>query len=344
MTDDDVDVEISDATQDFESKNNEMNTDSCDGNNNNDDVAETIHNNFEKERTFKIINNEANNHGKQSEIPDLLKTVSKNNNLDSYSYSYELNCSDIENNFNTKDIIGDFNKEIEDEIKQVLNYNINIQDDLEELKKDIKNNFATPIENTINNISEVVNHVIKKLVETHCDINEPEFNFEKGKSKYLDDVSLTRETAEEENETNALKEMNLPRPTFLLLEKDIDSKISDAFLSDGKEELSIRDQDYDAEDLTNNVESTIKQLSTELRKIIPKLDELREREKLFAVKKTEPLSVLTDGNCNQIGSNSNYKTCIPINSENRRVDIISKAAKEHAGDANLKKIGFKSKR
>ncbi|KAF9415935.1 hypothetical protein HW555_006567 [Spodoptera exigua] len=240
-----------------------------------------------------IVDSQINN-----DIPDLLKTISKNNNNNDESFNYDINCTDadIENNFHAKDIIGDFNKEIEDEIKQLLNYNINIQDDLEELRKDIKDTFAKPIENTINNISDVVNHVIKKLVETQCDENDdiPKDNFEKQQN--MDEISEVNK----ENEKNLRTEMNLSRPTFLLIENNTNDKITDAFLSDGKDEININD--YNTEKLSLNVENTIKQLSTELRKIIPKLDEMRERDRLWAESKKE--TVVIDGNSNEVAHTS----------------------------------------
>lgn len=335
MTDDDVDLEMSDTTLDMEIKNNGMNMEPAEDNNfNNNDITQTT-DNF-KNQSLGVSSNDGSDQATLSHIPDLLKTITKSKICD--SICYDLNCSDIENNFNTNDIIGDFNKEIEEEIKQVLNYNINIQDDLEELRKDIQYNFATPIEKTISNISEVVNHVIKKLVETHSDVNESE-NSEEDRPIYFDD----RETTEKNRiGTNPFKDMHQPRPTFLLLEKNINNKITDAFLSDGKEEIFFDEALY-SDDPTNNVDNTIKLLSTELRKIIPKLDELREREKLFAINKREPRPGLTDGNCNEIArtSNCSYNTC--TKSQKYRKDLVSQDAKENLESCSGKKFGFRSR-
>ncbi|XP_030033433.2 schwannomin-interacting protein 1 homolog isoform X2 [Manduca sexta] len=296
MTDDDADIEITDLA--YEPDQYEISSEFKNINNNNT-------NNIKTDSTSTQIETAMLDSHNQNEIPDLLKTVTKNNNNgDSY---FDLNCSDtdIENNFHTKDIIGDFNKEIEDEIRQLLNYNINIQDDLEELRKDIKDTFAKPIENTINNISEVVNHVIKKLVETQSDVCDEYEN-----SILMEESSTNikeKETAEEiskinkENEKNTRTEMNLSRPTFLLIDNNT-SKITDAFLSDGKDEINI--SEYDTEKLSLNVENTIKQLSTELRKIIPKLDEMRERDRLWAESNRDTITILRDGNSNEIESSS----------------------------------------
>ncbi|KAH9638710.1 hypothetical protein HF086_013982, partial [Spodoptera exigua] len=297
MTDDDVDVEITDLAYEPEPNQNES-TDYTNINNNNNiksDLINTIlispQNKSDSQQN--IVDSQIKN-----DIPDLLKTISKNNNNNDESFNYDINCTDadIENNFHAKDIIGDFNKEIEDEIKQLLNYNINIQDDLEELRKDIKDTFAKPIENTINNISDVVNHVIKKLVETQCDENDdiPKDNLEKQQN--MDEISEVNK----ENEKNLRTEMNLSRPTFLLIENHTNDKITDAFLSDGKDEININD--YNTEKLSLNVENTIKQLSTELRKIIPKLDEMRERDRLWAESKKE--TVVIDGNSNEVAHTS----------------------------------------
>lgn len=301
MTDDDIDIEITESTYELESNQNETSIECKNINNNNihhDKIELTVLSLQNKVlKQTKLLDSQIHN-----DMPDLLKTVSKNNN----NIDLDLNCSDadIENNFHTKDIIGDFNKEIEDEIKQLLNYNINIEDDLEELRKDIKDTFAKPIENTINNISEVVNHVIKKLVETQSDVCEPIQNQTSNESIIIKGADEDAININKENETNTRKEMNLSRPTFLLIENNTDSKITDAFLSDGKEEINICENSYDTEALSNNVEKTIQQLSTELRKIIPKLDEMRERDKLWSDSK-DPVSVLKDGNCNEIASSSN---------------------------------------
>lgn len=294
MTDDDVDIEITDLAYEPEPNQNGT-TDYKNINNNNNVKSDLVKTTLlsPQNKSYsqqKIVDSQINN-----DIPDLLKTISKNNNNNDEAFNYDLNCTDadIENNFHTKDIIGDFNKEIEDEIKQLLNYNINIQDDLEELRKDIKETFAKPIENTINNISDVVNHVIKKLVETQCDENEDSLTQQQTIDKEVSEIN-------KENEKNTRTEMNLSRPTFLLIENNTNGKITDAFLSDGKDEININD--YDTEKLSLNVENTIKQLSTELRKIIPKLDEMRERDRLWAESKKE--TVIIDGNSNEIAHNS----------------------------------------
>ncbi|XP_022820333.1 schwannomin-interacting protein 1 homolog isoform X2 [Spodoptera litura] len=297
MTDDDVDVEITDLAYEPEPNQNET-TDYKNINNNNNIKSDLINTTLlspqsKSDSQQNIVDSQIKN-----DIPDLLKTISKNNNNNDESFNYELNCTDadIENNFHAKDIIGDFNKEIEDEIKQLLNYNINIQDDLEELRKDIKDTFAKPIENTINNISDVVNHVIKKLVETQCDENDDNFKDSFAKQQKIDEISEINK----ENEKNIRTEMNLSRPTFLLIENNTNDKITDAFLSDGKDEININD--YNTEKLSLNVENTIKQLSTELRKIIPKLDEMRERDRLWAESKKE--TVVIDGNSNEVAHSS----------------------------------------
>ncbi|XP_063529872.1 probable basic-leucine zipper transcription factor S isoform X2 [Cydia strobilella] len=301
MTDDDIDLEITESTYEPELNLNETTV-----------LCENINNNNQEDlKHSKILSSPieskiiaTSDSLAQKEIPDLLKTISENNN-NIYRSEFDIACTDtdIENNFHTKDIIGDFNKEIEDEIKQLLNYNINIQDDLEELRKDIKDTLAKPIENTINNISEVVNHVIKKLVETHVD------EIEHSPDKAANGTS-SREVYNEisdikQNETNAIKEMNLSRPTFLLIENNT-NKIIDAFLSDGKDEITLYDNEYDTKNMSNNVENTIKQLSTELRKIIPKLDEMRERDRLWIRNKNEPTVILTDGNFNEVANSSRY--------------------------------------
>ncbi|XP_061707249.1 putative uncharacterized protein DDB_G0282133 isoform X4 [Cydia pomonella] len=303
MTDDDIDLEITESTYEPELNLNET-TIVCKNINNN--------NNQEEFKNSKILSSPieskvtaTSDSLSQNEIPDLLKTISENNNNINRS-EFDIACTDtdIENNFHTKDIIGDFNKEIEDEIKQLLNYNINIQDDLEELRKDIKDTFAKPIENTINNISEVVNHVIKKLVETHVD--EIEYSPDKSANKTSSREVLNNEISDiKQNEANAIKEMNLSRPTFLLIENNT-NKITDAFLSDGKDEITLYENEYDTKNMSNNVENTIKQLSTELRKIIPKLDEMRERDRLWIRDKKEPSVILTDGNFNEVANSSQY--------------------------------------
>ncbi|XP_072936774.1 uncharacterized protein Schip1 [Epargyreus clarus] len=299
MTDDDLDTEIID----IEPNRNESPIEIKENNNNNSINTSKDIQSKNSSKDICCLNNSLESRT-QNEIPDLLKTISNNNNnIDSNTYDC---CSqtDIENNFHTKDIIGDFNKEIEDEIKQLLNYNINIQDDLEELRKDIKDTFTQPIESTINNISDVVNHVIKKLVETQsegCD----EIDDVADNNNVQDDVKENVDM-NAENETNSRKEMNLSRPTFLLIENNVNSKITDAILSDGKDEINIYENDYDTEALSHNVENTIKQLSTELRKIIPKLNEMRERDKLWTENKQPSV---TDSNSNRISTSPTTSCC-----------------------------------
>lgn len=326
MTDDDVDIEITELAYESENNNHNKTIDSKFINNNN----------FDKNSISSARNDFKTNldSQQQTDIPDLIKTVSQNNNNNDIDlFNYELNCSDadIENNFNTKDIIGDFNKEVEDEIKQLLNYNINIQDDLEELRKDIKDTLAQPIENTINNISDVVNHVIKKLVENHSDSIE-EYP---GKKEFIDDDTTD---INKENEKNTRTEMNLSRPTFLYIDSNT-NKIDDAFLSDGKDEIDI--SEYDPDKLSQNVENTIKQLSTELRKIIPKLDEMRERDKLWAASKKETTSVTslaTDGNSNEI---RNYGF---VSSVNAQLTEVTKSFRhnDHIAQATIRHLPTKS--
>lgn len=330
MTDDDIDLEITDSNYEPAPNHIESNLEHTNINNNNngnDDVDERIQltilpteNDFHKQ--IELLENT-----KHNEIPDLLKTISTNNNNNIDTKDYDLHCSDtvIENNFHTKDIIGDFNKEIEDEIKHLLNYNINIQDDLKELRKDIQDTFAKPIENTINNISDVVNHVIKKLVKTHMDAYEQNENLlpeEEPKLKIqteeiIKDVNV-------ENETNIRKEIKLSRPTFLLIENNADGNIIDAFLSDAKDEINVYEHEYDTEALTNNVEKTIQQLSTELRKIIPKLDEMREQDKLWIESKKEMPAVVTDGNSNEIASSSKCYTSAHATSVEHKIEVSRK--------------------
>lgn len=291
MTDDDLDADITpEATIDVTEKID----DKIIINNNNKNNSSVSKNPFINETTQPCKT--------QNDIPDLLKTVTLNNNNDSAQYELS-NCSatDIENNFRAKDIIGDFNKEVEDEIRQLLNYNINIEDDLEELRRDIKDKFAKPIENTLNNISDVVNHVIKKLVENEdCDRSDtstPDIIID----HEMEDVT----NVSRENETNTRAELSINRPTFLLIDNK-DVPICDALLSDGKEEININVDEYDTEHLTHNVENTIKQLSTELRKIIPKLNEMRERDKLWGDRKKDV--PITDGNSNTLMQSSSAIT------------------------------------
>ncbi|XP_038216061.1 schwannomin-interacting protein 1 homolog isoform X2 [Zerene cesonia] len=280
MTDDDVDAEITDIQMKCNGQYEEMNN-----NNSSKDMYRKL---SVLECQHPFSSNIETRIGE--DIPDLIKTITTNNNNEELTIcDITTFDTDIENNFNTKDIIGDFNKEIEDEIKQLLNYNINIQDDLEELRKDIKDNFEKPIENTINNISEVVNGVIKKLVKTEvCD--EIEDCISTTDSKQLPKIK-------KESEVNVKTNVNLSRPSFLLL--DNNNQITDAVLSDGKEEINLNEDEYDTEKLSQNVESTIKQLSTELRKIIPKLNEMRERDKLWSER-----PIITDTNSNRIVYNS----------------------------------------
>ncbi|XP_012550036.2 schwannomin-interacting protein 1 homolog isoform X1 [Bombyx mori] len=325
MTDDDVDLEITEV----ESENNQKGV-TCKNNNNNSlsTITFTKLTSSQNDITFetKTLDRQIKN-----EMPDLLKTVPKNINNNNEICCFELNCSDtdIENNFHTKEIIGDFNKEIEEEIRELLNYNINIQDDLEELRKDINDTLVKPIENTINNISEVVNHVIKKLVENqgtfidqHEDLPLAEAICYTEERDVVDEISKINK----ENEKNARTEMNLNRPTFLYIENSLTAsgKISDAFLSDGKDEINV--SEYDTEKLSLNVENTIKQLSTELRKIIPKLDEMRERDKLWAENRRFTDSVVKDGNSNEIQSYSK-----------RNILSSSSTVKDKS---DIKKVGF----
>ncbi|CAK1603018.1 unnamed protein product [Parnassius mnemosyne] len=290
MTDDDLEVDTGEENYQFEKNKNDINF------NNNNSVD------FNKKENKSISDFKTKTNETPNDIPDLLKTISNNNNNE--TTSYDCSCTDIENNFHTKDIIGDFNKEIEDEIKQLLNYNINIQDDLEELRKDIKDTFAKPIENTINNISDVVNHVIKKLVETQNDSGE-------NNDHYLTSAINNKQETEElndinkDNETNTRTEMNLSRPTFLLIDNHPNNKIKDAILSDGKDEINIYENEYDTEALSHNVENTIKQLSTELRKIIPKLNEMRERDRMW-MGNVEECSKIIDRNSNEINNLAEY--------------------------------------
>ncbi|XP_026727256.1 schwannomin-interacting protein 1 homolog isoform X3 [Trichoplusia ni] len=332
MTDDDVDIEITDLA--YEPEPNQNGTEYKNVNNNNtiknDLIKTTILSPQNKTYSQKnLVDSQI-----QNEIPDLLKTVSKNNNNNEEIFSYELNCSDadIENNFNAKDIIGDFNKEIEDEIKQLLNYNINIQDDLEELRKDIKDTFAKPIENTINNISDVVNHVIKKLVETQTEVSDE--NEDEVKENLNQQQKIDQEICKinKENEKNTRTEMSLSRPTFLLIENNTSGKITDAFLSDGKDEININD--YDTEKLSLNVENTIKQLSTELRKIIPKLDEMRERDRIWAESKKE--TVIMDGNSNEI-ANSSKSNCLTKSVHSPETPGVSKPIRQNDNHVSVRK-------
>lgn len=300
MTDDDLDVDIVESTYTLNETliNGKLNAD----NNNKDNKH------LEKDNLGNDLSLEAKSciTPPRNDMPDLLKTISQNNNnVDSINYDYNCSAIDIENNFHTTDIIGDFNKEVEDEIRHLLNYNINIEDDLEELRKDIKDSFVKPIETTINNISDVVNHVIKKLVENDVyDKNETLSSPDLINDHEMEDVT----NINKQNESNTRTEMNISRPTFLLIDNSVDNKITDALLSDGKDEINIYEEEYDTQQLSHNVENTIKQLSTELRKIIPKLNEMRERDNLWTENKKD-IPVITDGNSNNILPSSSNLNC-----------------------------------
>ncbi|XP_073941917.1 schwannomin interacting protein 1 isoform X2 [Choristoneura fumiferana] len=333
MTDDDIDIEITESTYEPELTSKDTSVICKNINNNNNNQEETTDSKLLSTRCDVFSKTTTSKSPVQNDIPDLLKTLSENNNNVEQN-DYDLHCTDtdIENNFDTKDIIGDFNKEIEDEIKQLFNYNINIQDDLEELRKDIKDTLAKPIENTINNISEVVNHVIKKLVETHSDENQRSTDITMSSEKRRNEEVLNNEASNiRQNESNAIKEMHLSRPTFLLIENNTNNKITDAVLSDGKDEITIYDSEYDPKNLSNNVENTIKQLSTELRKIIPKLDEMRERDRLWIRNKKELAPIVTDGNSNEVASSPRNKICSKIG--NSTESISRKAAISHIESA-----------
>ncbi|XP_063838615.1 schwannomin-interacting protein 1 homolog isoform X4 [Ostrinia nubilalis] len=313
MTDDDVDIEITELAYENEPIQNNTLLENTNINNNNNNENTIVCSDFQTSENDLLANTLLDSH-KTNDIPDIIKTISQNNNnINSINCDFNCTDTDIENNFDTKDIIGDFNKEIEDEIKQLLNYNINIQDDLEELRKDIKDTFAKPIENTINNISEVVNHVIKKLVETNSSEQVDDCTDNYGNESAYD---KERDDVDKDNETNTRTEMNLSRPTFLLIE-NTNTNIVDAHLSDGKDEISIDEKEYDTDKLSNDVEKTIKQLSTELRKIIPKLDEMRERDKLWGITNMDTRSIVTDGNSNEVASSS----CHLVNSRETNSEI-----------------------
>ncbi|XP_046961168.1 schwannomin-interacting protein 1 homolog isoform X2 [Vanessa cardui] len=297
MTDDDLDADIIESNYNITTH---FNNEQLKGDNNNEEIKciekENVNNGQEKKKSICTSRND---------IPDLLKTIThNNNNVDSANYEFNCSTTDIENNFHTTDIIGDFNKEVEDEIRHLLNYNINIEDDLEELRKDIKETFVKPIETTINNISDVVNHVIKKLVENDGYDKNDTVSPDLVNDHEMEDVT----NINKENESNTRTEMNISRPTFLLIDNSVGNKITDAILSDGKDEINIYEEEYDTEQLSHNVENTIKQLSTELRKIIPKLNEMRERDKLWAENKKE-IPVITDGNSNNILPCSSNRNC-----------------------------------
>lgn len=300
MTDDDLDVDIVGSTYTFNETliNGKLNAD-----NNNKDNKHLEKDNLGNDLSLEVKSCITS---PRNDMPDLLKTISQNNNnVDSINYDYNCSAIDIENNFHTIDIIGDFNKEVEDEIRHLLNYNINIEDDLEELRKDINDSFVKPIETTINNISDVVNHVIKKLVENDVyDKNESLSSPDLINDHEMEDVT----NINKQNESNTRTEMNISRPTFLLIDNSVDNKITDALLSDGKDEINIYEEEYDTEQLSHNVESTIKQLSTELRKIIPKLNEMRERDKLWTENKKD-VPVIIDGNSNNILPSSSNLNC-----------------------------------
>ncbi|CAH0725941.1 unnamed protein product, partial [Brenthis ino] len=276
-------------------------------NNNNKEFDHVRKDNLSKDskQTLPLLESKKCSPISENEIPDLLKTITHNNNNNVDCANYDFNCSatDIENNFHVKDIIGDFNKEVEDEIRHLYNYNLNIESDLEELRKDIKDTLVKPIENTINNISDVVNHVIKKLVENEGYEKNDALSPDIVNDHEMEDIT----NINKDNETNTRTEINISRPTFLYIDNNVDSKITDAILSDGKDEINIYEDDYDTDQLSQNVENTIKQLSTELRKIIPKLNEMRERDKIWNENKQETAMVI-DGNSNNIVSTSNART------------------------------------
>lgn len=336
MTDDDADIEITELA--YEPDDNQSDAViECQNNNNIVIKKEKFSQNdlYPETKTLDSSN--------QNDMPDLIQTLTKqNNNNEVDLFSYETNCSDadIENNFHTKDIIGDFNKEVEDEIKQLLNYNINIQDDLEELRKDIKDTLAKPIENTINNISDVVNHVIKKLVETKSDTIEDSIGYTVPDSDTQTHSANDEEVEiKKENEKNTRTEMHLSRPTFLYIDKDTNNKIDDAFLSDGKDEIDI--SEYEPDKISQNVENTIKQLSTELRKIIPKLDEMRQRDRLWAEREA---LVATDRNSNEIRSTSNSYGFVSAENTQVKADSSKKFrhSSSHIAHATVRPLLVKS--
>lgn len=317
MTDDDIDIDTveSSSAHDLVTDQTLVNDDDLNANYNNDDnIYSCLKDNYDSS-LFRNKNNIEDH--TENEIPDLLKNVTNINNNNDVCPLLNYSDTDIENNFHTKDIIGDFNKEIEQEIKQLFNYSININDDLEELRKDINDSLAKPIENTINNISEIVNHVIKKLVETKSDPLTDSENSEVINNEIDYTTFNNTDVTSKENELNLKKEMNLSRPSYLLFENKDVINISDAFLSNAKDDINM--EEYDTERMSNNVENTIKQLSTELRKIIPKLDELREFDKVWSNNKVEN-SCTVNGNLSKITSKpgilSNFKdveNVTPIN-------------------------------
>nr|XP_026487414.1 schwannomin-interacting protein 1 homolog isoform X2 [Vanessa tameamea] len=313
MTDDDLDADIIESNYNV---SKHFNNEQLKGDNNNEEIKCVEKENVNKEQEIKKSICTSRN-----DIPDLLKTIShNNNNVDSANYDFNCSTTDIENNFHTTDIIGDFNKEVEDEIRHLLNYNINIEDDLEELRKDIKETFVKPIETTINNISDVVNHVIKKLVENDGYDKNDTVSPDLVNDHEMEDVT----NINKENECNTRTEMNISRPTFLLIDNNVGNKITDAILSDGKDEINIYEEEYDTEQLSHNVENTIKQLSTELRKIIPKLNEMRERDKLWAENKKD-IPVITDGNSNNILPCSSNRNCETSTRSRHHEDSIKRS-------------------
>ncbi|XP_047544592.1 schwannomin-interacting protein 1 homolog isoform X1 [Vanessa atalanta] len=313
MTDDDLDADIIESNYNV---TKHFNNEQLKGDNNNEEIKCVEKENVNKEQEIKKSTCTSRN-----DIPDLLKTIShNNNNVDSANYDFNCSTTDIENNFHTTDIIGDFNKEVEDEIRHLLNYNINIEDDLEELRKDIKETFVKPIETTINNISDVVNHVIKKLVENDGYDKNDTVSPDLVNDHEMEDVT----NINKENECNTRTEMNISRPTFLLIDNNVGNKITDAILSDGKDEINIYEEEYDTEQLSHNVENTIKQLSTELRKIIPKLNEMRERDKLWAENKKD-IPVITDGNSNNILPCSSNRNCETSTRSRHHEDSIKRS-------------------
>lgn len=300
MTDDDIDVDIADSSYDSSLNHTTNDLEDLNANNNNNNNCNEVIETFSEiitdgSTTVMITENSEEFKNNISEIPDLLKSISKLNNNNEESTYLELTPldTDLDINFHAKNIIGNFNKEIEDEIKQLLNYNINVEDDLEELRKDIKDTFAKPIENTINNISEVVNHVIKKLVETQSDskndINYEVFHSEPRQSE----TNLGIESdVYRENETNAKTKMKLSRPTFLLIENSSGNKIPDAWLSDAKDELNLYEGEYDIEKISSAFENTINNINKELKKITPEVeDESRDGNNE---------EIITDDNSNEL--------------------------------------------
>lgn len=307
MTDDDLDTDIAETNCNSEDNPKIEGFETINNNNKEFDHVRKDNLSNDSKQNLPLLESKKCSPIAENEIPDLLKTIThnnnNNNNLDCANYDFNCSTTDIENNFHVKDIIGDFNKEVEDEIRHLYNYNLNIENDLEELRKDIKDTLVKPIENTINNISDVVNHVIKKLVENEGYEKNDAVSPDIVNDHEMEDIT----NINKDNETNTRTEINLSRPTFLYIDNNVDSKITDAILSDGKDEINIYEDDYDTDQLSQNVENTIKQLSTELRKIIPKLNEMRERDKIWNENKQETAMVI-DGNSNNIVSTSTART------------------------------------